>query len=64
LSAITSFSAYAQNRDFVAASVFRNSVNRIPVKKTQHKQRAILSRQEVTILIALPDENRKTGFRE
>jgi len=64
LSAIASFSAYAQNRDFAAASVFRNSVNRIPVKKTQHKQRTILSRQEVTILLALPDENRKTGFRD
>ena len=33
LSAITSFSAYAQNRNFTAASVFRNSVNKIPVKK-------------------------------
>lgn len=63
LSAITSFSAYAQNRDFAAASVFRNSVNRIPVKKTRYKQRAILLRQEVTILLALPDENRETGFR-
>jgi site-specific recombinase XerD len=64
LSAITSFSAYAQNRDFAAASIFRNSVNKIPVKKTQHKQRAILSREEVTILLALPDENRETGFRD
>jgi len=64
LSAIASFSAYAQNRDFAAASVFRNSVNRIPVKKTQHKHRAIFSRQEVTILLALPDENRETGLRD
>jgi site-specific recombinase XerD len=64
LSAISSFSAYAQNRDFAAASVFRNSVNRIPVKKTLHKQRAIFSRQEVTILLALPDENRETGIRD
>lgn len=63
LSAIASFSAYAQNRNFTAASVFRNSVNKIPVKKTQHKQRAVLSRQEVTILLALPDENREIGFR-
>lgn len=64
LSAISSFSAYAQNRDFAAASVFRNSVNRIPVKKTLHKQRVILSRQEVTILLALPNENRAIGFRD
>jgi integrase/recombinase XerD len=64
LSAIASFSAYAQNRDFDAASVFRNSVNKIPVKKTQHKQRVILSRQEVTILLALPNENREIGIRD
>lgn len=63
LSAIASFSAYAQNRDFAAASVFRNSVNKIPVKKTQHKQRVILSCQEVTILLALPNENRVIGLR-
>lgn len=64
LSALVSFSAYAQNRNFAAASIFRNSVNKIPVKKTQHKQRAILSRQEVKILLALPDENREIGFRD
>lgn len=64
LSAITSFSAYAQNRDFAAASVFRNSVNKIPKKKTQHKQRAILTRQEVTILLALPNEKREIGLRD
>jgi site-specific recombinase XerD len=64
LSAISSFSAYAQNRDFDAASIFRNSVNKIPVKKTRHKQRVILSRQEVTILLALPNENREIGIRD
>ncbi|WP_235182698.1 tyrosine-type recombinase/integrase [Gracilibacillus boraciitolerans] len=64
LSAITSFSAYAQNRDFAAASVFRNSVNKIPMKKSQHKQRAILTRQEVTILLALPNDNRKISLRD
>ncbi|WP_338062521.1 tyrosine-type recombinase/integrase [Sporosarcina limicola] len=64
LSAVASFSAYAQNQDFAAASIFRNSVNKIPVKKTQHKQRVILSRQEVTILLALPNENRAIGFRD
>ncbi|OLN25819.1 tyrosine-type recombinase/integrase [Desulfosporosinus metallidurans] len=64
LSAIASFSAYAQNRDFTAASVFRNSVNKIPEKRTQHKQRAILSRQEIIILLALPNETRETGLRD
>ncbi|EOR23486.1 Site-specific recombinase XerD [Niallia nealsonii AAU1] len=64
LSAINSFSAYAQNRDFAAASVFRNSVNKIPMKKSQHKQRAIFTRQEVTILLALPNENREISLRD
>lgn len=64
LSAIASFSAYAQNRNFAAASVFRNSVNKIPMKKTQQKQRAILTRQEVTILLSLPNENREIGLRD
>lgn len=64
LSAIASFSAYAQNRDFAAASVFRNSVNKIPMKKSQHKQRTILTRQEVTILLAIPTENREIGLRD
>ena len=64
LSAIASFPAYAQNRNFAAASVFRNSVNKIPIKKTQNKQRSILSRQEVTILLALPNENREIGLRD
>lgn len=64
LSAIASFSAYAQNRDFAAASVFRNSVNKVPIKKSQHKQRAILTCQEVTILLALPNENSRIGLRD
>lgn len=64
LSAIVSFSAYAQNRDFAAASVFRNSVNKIPMKKVQNKQRTILTPQEVTILLSLPKEGRETGLRD
>lgn len=64
LSALSSFSSYAQNHNFAEAAVFRNSVNRIPVKKAAHKQRAILSRQEVTILLALPNENREIGRRD
>ena len=33
LSAISSFSEYAQNRDFDAASLFRTAVNKVPSKK-------------------------------
>lgn len=38
LSALASFSKYAQNRDFEAASVFRNSINKIPMKKSSKKR--------------------------
>ena len=41
LSALTSFSEYAQNRDFAAAAVFRNSVNKIPVKKASKKRKEL-----------------------
>lgn len=64
LSAIASFSTYAQNHDFAAASVFRNSVNKIPMKKTQRRQRTVLTRKEVTILLDLPNENREIGLRD
>lgn len=64
LSALASFSEYAQNRDFDAASVFRNNVNKIPMKKASKKKRAIFSIQEVTILLKLPDSSKETGLRD
>ncbi len=63
MSALASFSAYAQNRDFAAASIFRNGMNKIPVKKASKKKRAVLSIQEVTILLRLPDNRKETGLR-
>lgn len=64
LSALASFSSYAQNRDFAAASTFRSSVARIPMKKASHKNRAIFTREEVTILLRLPDEHYEIGLRD
>mgnify|MGYP000890050243 CR=1 FL=1 len=64
LSALVSFSLYAQNRDFEAATIFRNSICKIPIKKTQHKQRAVFTLQEVKILLDLPDERREIGLRD
>jgi site-specific recombinase XerD len=64
LAAISSFAAYAQNRDFEAATVFRNSVNKISFKKVQHKPRSVFTREEVTILLSLPDRSRTTGYRD
>jgi len=64
LAAISSFATYAQNRDFEAATIFKNSVNKISFKKVQHKPRSVFTREEVTILLSLPDRNRTTGYRD
>lgn len=64
LSALNSFSAYAQNRDIEAATVFRSAINRIPVKKASMKPRAVFTRDEVKLLLALPDERKETGLRD
>ena len=63
LAALSSFAAYAQNRDFEAATVFRNSVNKISFKKIRNKPRAVFTREEVSILLSLPDSNGKIGYR-
>jgi site-specific recombinase XerD len=63
LSAFVSFSAYAQNKDFAAASTFRSSVTRIPIKKSAHKSRAVFTKEEVMILLRLPDDRYETGLR-
>lgn len=64
LSALASFAAYAQNRNFEAATVFANAVKRIPVKKTSVQPRITFSLEEVSILLRLPDPNRRLGFRD
>jgi site-specific recombinase XerD len=64
LAAISSFAAYAQNRDFEAAYIFRNSVNKISFKKALNTKRSVFSRDEVSILLSLPDGNRKIGYRD
>ena len=63
LSAILSFSKYAQNRDLSAASVFRTSVLKIPMKKGKNKSRAVFTTEEVAILLRLPDDHTKIGLR-
>ena len=64
LSALSAFSEYAQNRDFDAASIFRSAIIRIPVKKAKKKSRAVFTRQEIKILLFLPDESYETGLRD
>ncbi len=64
LSALLSFSEYAQNRDFDAASVFRKSIVKIPTRKATSKSRAWFSAEETKILLSIPNESRKTGLRD
>lgn len=64
LSALSAFSEYAQNRDFDAASVFRSAIIKVPIKKGTKKARSVFSREEVKILLDLPDETYETGLRD
>lgn len=64
LAALSAFSEYAQNRDFDAASVFRCAVIKIPLKKQEHMARSVFSRDEIKILLDLPDETHETGLRD
>ena len=43
---------------------FRNAIIKIPVKKSTPKQRAVFTRDEIKILLNLPDENYETGLRD
>lgn len=64
LSALTSFAAYAQNRNFEAATVFANAVRRVPVKKASSQPRITFSLDEVSVLLRLPDPEKRLGFRD
>ena len=64
LSALSAFSEYAQNRDFDAASVFRSAIVKIPIKKSAPKQRAVFTRDEIKILLSIPDDHYETGLRD
>lgn len=64
LSALSAFSEYAQNRDFDAASVFRSAIIKVPIKRYVSRQRAVFTRDEIKILLSLPDEHYETGLRD
>lgn len=64
LSALASFAAYAQNRNFEAATVFANAIRRIPVKKQSVQPRITFSLDEVSILLRLPDPGKRLGLRD
>ena len=64
LSALSAFSEYAQNRAFDAAFIFRSAIIKIPIKRGSKKRRAVFSREEIKILLSLPDERYETGLRD
>lgn len=64
LSALAAFSIYAQNRDFGAASAFRNSILKVPRKKTARKGRSSFTRDEIKILFDLPNSHSEIGLRD
>lgn len=64
LAALLSFSKYAQNRNFEAASMFRSEILKIPVKKSVKSHKAYFSIEEVGILLNLPDLRQHFGFRD
>lgn len=61
---LLSFAKYAQNRDFSAAVTFREALYALPVKKGPVKERTVMSREEVKILMALPNPATPLGFRD
>ena len=63
LTILAAFAAYAQSRDFEAASVFMNSLQKIPAKRTQSKPRTIFTMEEVALLLRLPDTSTGIGRR-
>lgn len=64
LAALMSFSEYAQNRNFDAASVFRNSIIKIPFKKTKSECRSWFDTDEIKIILNLPNEYTAIGLRD
>lgn len=64
LAALSAFAVYAGSRNFEAASVFMNSVNKIPKKKTPQPLRTIFTVDEVSCLLRMPDISTGTGKRD
>ena len=64
LAALSSFSMYAQNRSFDAASEFRAAILRIPQKKGSKSTRSFFTTDEVKILLGLPNISTNIGYRD
>lgn len=64
LSVLNAFSEYAQNRNFEAASIFRTSLMKIPLKKSQPTKRSFFTKEEIKLLLAFPDTKTAIGKRD
>ena len=64
LSALAAFSTYALNRDFDSMAVFRNCVSKIPRKKAPRISRNTFTRDEVKVLLDLPNAGTEIGLRD
>lgn len=64
LAALPSFAAYAQNRNTDAAFVFLTAVRKIPAKKTSSDPRVFFTRDEISVLLRLPDTSTMIGKRD
>ena len=62
--ALLSFARYAQNRDFSAAVTFREALYTLPLKKGNTKEQTVMSREEVKILMNLPNPETPLGYRD
>ena len=64
LSALAAFASYAQNRDYGSASIFRNTISKVPRKKEPRTGRSSFTREEVKKLFNLPDSGTEIGLRD
>lgn len=64
LAALSSFASYAQNRNLDAALIFLNSVRKTPVKKVATSPRIFFTRDEVSVLLRMPDTASTIGLRD
>jgi len=64
LSALSSFSNYAQNRSFDAATAFRSSVKNVPSKKSDSIPRSTFTLEEIPLLLSMPKIDRDLDLRD
>ena len=64
LASLSSFAVYAQNRNSDAALIFLAGIRKIPAKKTAICPRVFFTRDEVSVLLRMPDTSSTIGRRD